>query len=365
MKICFLNKTLDKKQGEGHFGLEIIEATAKAGNQVVVFTEEKTGHHLEKAVLKPAYLLRNLFNIFVNALRLRKQIKDYDIIHSLEGYPYGIIASLVNIGLNKKLIINGIGTYSVMPLSKMIKKTLLKWAYKKADKLICISKFTQEQILKKVKLSNTIVINHGVNYNKFLKTNEEKQDKNSEEKIIISVGGLKPRKGYEIAIPSVAEVKKKQPDLKYYIVGGQPSKKYLSLVKQYDLEDNVKFFQNITDQELIDLYYQADLFLLPSVVVDNHDFEGFGLVYLEAGACGLPVVGTVNCGAEDAIQDKVTGLLVKQNDIQGTVEAILKILDNPELASKLGRAGKEKAKQNDWSIVVQKYLKVYQEILEK
>ncbi len=360
MKICFLNKTLDKKQGEGRFGLEIVEAVARqAGNQGVVFTEEKTGHHLEKAILKPSYLLRHLPNVLINALKLRRHFKECDIIHSLEGYPYGVIAALANIGLNKKLIINGIGTYSVLPLNEAIKGILLRWAYRQADKLICISKFTQRQILNKVKLNNSVVINHGVNYHKFFEAPKTvKQGK--EEKIIISVGALKPRKGYEISLVAVAETKKKYPAVKYYIIGGPPPQKYLDLVKKYHLENNVEFFQNITDQELINLYNQADLFLLTPVVISANDFEGFGLVYLEAGACGLPVIGTYDCGAEDAVKDGVTGFLVKQNDIQETTEAILKILDNPELAEKLGKAGQENACQHDWQMVVRQYLQVYQ-----
>jgi phosphatidylinositol alpha-1,6-mannosyltransferase len=163
----------------------------------------------------------------------------------------------------------------------------------------------------------------------------------------------------------VADVKKQFPAIRYYVVGGVPPPSYLALVKKYGLESNVKFFQNISDEELIDLYYQADLFLLPSVNFRDNDFEGFGLVYLEAGACGLPVIGTYDCGAEDAIKDGVTGLLVKQNDVPGTAAAISMILNNPELAVELGRNGRENARQNDWRQVIKKYLSLYQGLEKK
>lgn len=132
------------------------------------------------------------------------------------------------------------------------------------------------------------------------------------------------------------------------------------MVKEHNLGKNVKFFQNISDEDLIKLYYQADVFLLTPINIDNNNFEGFGLVYLEAGACGKPVIGTLGCGAEDAVVNGVTGLLVPQNNIKKTAEAILNLLDNSELAKKLGESGKKRAQQMSWDNVVKKYIKVYE-----
>ena len=136
------------------------------------------------------------------------------------------------------------------------------------------------------------------------------------------MGALKPRKGYEVSIPAIAGVKKRYKDIKYYIVGGSPPKLYLDLVKKYNLEKNVEFSENLPDDELIKIYYQADIFLLTPVTFNDNDFEGFGLVYLEAGACEKPVIGTYDCGAEDAIIDNITGLLIPQKDIKKTTEAM-------------------------------------------
>jgi len=68
--------------------------------------------------------------------------------------------------------------------------------------------------------------------------------------------------------------------------------------------------ENVSNQELIKLYYQSDLFLLTPIYVEGSKFEGFGLVYLEANACGKPVIGTYGCGAEDAIKDNYSGFLL-------------------------------------------------------
>jgi len=363
MRICFLNKNLDVKAGIGRYGRNILENISKYKKiKVIVLTEEKSGYKLEKPVLKESYLLHNFQNIFSNALKIRKYIKKCDIIHALDSYPYGVIAALANIGLNKKLIISGVGTYSVLPLDKPIKRILLKWAYQKADKITCISRFTKKQILKRVNLQNILVINLGVNYDKFQRI--PKQIKGKKEKIILSVGALKKRKGYHVSIPAIAEVKKKYKNIRYYIVGGKPPKTYLNLVKKYKLEKNVKFFQNISDKDLIKLYYQADIFLLTPVTIDSNNFEGFGLVYLEAGACARPVIGTQGCGAEDAIVDSKTGFLVPQNNVKKTAQAVLKLLDNPELAKKLGENGRKRAKEMSWDKVIKKYINIYKKLCQ-
>lgn len=356
MKICFLNQNLNIYAGVGRYGRDIINNISQVKDmEIIVLTEEKSDDNFNFSILSPSFRLRQLPYIFINALRIRKYIKKCDIIHALDGYPYGVIATLANIGLNKKLIINGIGTYSVLPLDKPIKCSLLRWAYKKANKVLCISKFTEKQILNRVKLNNTIIINHGVDYDKF-QVNYQKQNT---EKIVLSVGALKMRKGYHVSIPAIAEVKKKYPEIKYYIVGGKPTEMYLNLVEKYNLKENVRFFYNISDEELIKLYYDADIFLLTPVTINDNDFEGFGLVYLEAGACGRPVIGTYDCGAEEAIINNTTGILISQNDVRATTEAVLKLLNNPDLAEKMGQNGKEFAKKMSWSNMTKEYIKIY------
>jgi len=380
MKICFLNKDLDaiRKGGGGRYGRDIVENILKQNDiKAVVLTEIKSNYKLEKPILRQSYLLRNLPNLFINAFKIRKYVRDCDIIHALDGYPYAVIAALANIGLNKKLIINGIGTFSILPLDKPIKKFLMKWAYKKADKILCISTFTEKQLLKRIKLKNIIVINHGVDYEKFNRDRYiqirprrvgntqipvDNQRLSARPKVVLSVGALKPRKGYHISISAIAEVKKKYKDIKYYIVGKKPPQMYLDLVKKYNLGKNVEFLYNLSDEDLIKLYHQCDIFLLTPITFNDNDFEGFGLVYLEAGACGKPVIGTYNCGAEDAIENNVTGLLVSQQDVKKTAEAITKLLNNPELAKKMGKNGKKRAREMNWGNIVKKYIEVYKNL---
>ena len=360
MKICFLANTLNIDSGWGRYSWEIIHRIGKEKNvEIIVLTENSSNNSLEKAVLKNSF--KSIFFVFINALKIRKYIKESDIVHCLDAYPYGLIAALANIGLNKKLVFSGVGTYSIAPLDHPIKGMLLSWAYRKAVSVPCISSFTEKEILKKIKLKNTEVIYLGIDFDKF----QIADSINKKGKMILGVGELKRRKGYHVSIPAMVEVKKKYPDFKYYIVGYQKNvpffNKLKELVKENNLEDNIIFLQGISDKKLIMLYHQTDLFLLTSVNIGLH-FEGFGQVYLEANACGKPIIGTLNCGAEDIIKDGYNGFLVPQNNIKKTSQAILKILDNPELAKKMGINGKKKAQEMSWENTVKGYMKIYRSI---
>jgi hypothetical protein len=95
----------------------------------------------------------------------------------------------------------------------------------------------------------------------------------------------------------------------------------------------------------LQLYQHCELFLLTPRTERAGHFEGFGLVYLEAGACGKPVIGTSECGAEDAILDGQTGLLVRPDDVEGLSAALRSLLSDGNLARKLGDEGRRRAKQ--------------------
>jgi len=333
-KLLIITRSLSKDDGQGRYSVEMINQL-KEKYDLIIFCAKN-----------PFFSLK-LFKVF----------RKIDFIHCFSDHPHCLMPFWPWFFNRKPVFITAHGTYGILPLDRFKTKFLLKRAYKKADKVMCVSDFTKKQILKRINLNNIIVINSGVDYDKFQINFKPKIKK---EKIILSVGALKPRKGYHISIPAIAGAKKKHSDIKYYIVGGKPPKEYLELVKKYNLEKNIKFFENISDEELIKLYYEANLFLLTPIVINNNDFEGFGLVYLEAGACGLSVIGTLDCGAEDAIVNNQTGFLVPQNNIQKTTEVILKLLDNPELAKKLGENGRKRAQQMSWSNVVKKYIKIYE-----
>jgi phosphatidyl-myo-inositol dimannoside synthase len=127
------------------------------------------------------------------------------------------------------------------------------------------------------------------------------------------------------------------------------------------VSNDVDFRERISDEELVDLYHRASIFMLTSVN-KGHNFEGFGLVFLEAGACGLPSIGTRGNGIEDAIIEEKTGILVPQRDVGATADAIRRLLRDPQLRSSFGANARVHAIERSWQVVVKEYVDVYRSI---
>ena len=173
------------------------------------------------------------------------------------------------------------------------------------------------------------------------------------------MGALKKRKGYKYSLRAFSEVAAGFPNLKYVIVGQGPEREALKLqVTSYKLQDRIVFFDGLPEEDLIALYHNAELFiLLPQDV--GWDIEGFGLVFLEAAACGLPVVATLGTGAADAVRDGYNGLLVPAADGAKAAQAVIKILSAPELRNSFSENSFKFAKMMSWEKAAQNYLGAY------
>lgn len=350
MKICYLTNNLDPKNGWGRYASDLIYGVKNSGHEVLILKEQDDG-------LEGIPILKRGLGIFSSALKIKKLIKDCDIIHALDGYPYGVIAALANVLVKKRLVISGIGSYSVSPLYNWRTSWLLIWAYKKASQIIAISNFTKTEVLKKVTIQNIIVINPGISFEKFHRSRTK-----TDENFILSVGAVKKRKGYHVSIPAFALAKKEIPELKYKIIGDKSDTAYLNylkeITKKLNIEDSIEFLEDVSEEELKSLYGKAKLFILTSVNV-NHHFEGFGLVFLEAAAAGLPVIGTLGNGIEDAVKDGYNGILVPQNNIEKTATAIIEILRNKEKWQEMSDNAYLWAKAQSLDEYVKSYLNIY------
>ena len=169
--------------------------------------------------------------------------------------------------------------------------------------------------------------------------------------VILTVGRLHPRKGQLLTLQALQTL---APDvrsrLEYWVVGGQSKGNYETQLRAAAAEKPdlaVRFFGNIPDEELSDLYDRADIFAMTSVNLE-HSVEGFGLVYLEAAAHGLPVVAHDVGGVSEAVREGVTGLLVPPHRPAQLAAAFEKLIHDEPLRRKLGAAGRDWATRNCW-----------------
>ncbi len=159
---------------------------------------------------------------------------------------------------------------------------------------------------------------------------------------LLTVCRLVPRKGVDTVIRALPKVLAKFSDLEYIVAGKGPDLIRLSaLAKDLQVENSVQFLGFIPDNDLPALYRSCDIFVMPSRMEEAAaSIEGFGIVYLEASASGLPVVAGRSGGAVEAVRDGETGLLVSPTDPDVLSEIILELLGNIELRKKMGIAGR-------------------------
>jgi phosphatidylinositol alpha-1,6-mannosyltransferase len=172
-----------------------------------------------------------------------------------------------------------------------------------------------------------------------------------EKLIILTVGRLHRRKGQLETLQALqllpADVRAR---LEYWVVGSANKGDYeaeLRAAAAAHPELTVRLFGNVPDEELTAFYQRADIFAMTSLQLGS-SIEGFGLVYLEAAAHGLPVVAHAVGGVAEAVVDGVTGLLVPPERPAQLAAAFEKLIHDPNLRQSLGRAGRNWARRNCW-----------------
>ena len=162
--------------------------------------------------------------------------------------------------------------------------------------------------------------------------------------ILLSVGNLVERKGHALVLRALPKLTRRWPNLVYVIAGEGPFRpSLLRLVGELGIERSVHFVGHVEPAALPSFYRMCDVFVMPSrFLEEHHDVEGFGIVYLEAGACGKPVVGGRSGGTADAIVEGETGLLVDPTDPDDVAAALARLLENPALAKRLGQNARER-----------------------
>ncbi|MFM8405414.1 MAG: glycosyltransferase family 4 protein [Actinomycetota bacterium] len=159
---------------------------------------------------------------------------------------------------------------------------------------------------------------------------------------IVSVGRLVHRKGQDRLVEAMPLVLKEVPDAHLVFIGEGPHRKKLdALVDRYKLHNHVTFIGRIQYSDLPLYISLGDIFAMPSRSrLFGLEVEGLGIVYLEASACGLPVVGGDSGGAPDAVKDGITGFVVDGNDRVQIADRICTLLKDEALRRQMGEAGR-------------------------
>jgi phosphatidylinositol alpha-1,6-mannosyltransferase len=237
------------------------------------------------------------------------------------------------------------------------------------DSLTYLGEFTQRAIsrsLSKTAAQQMEKIAPGIDVDHFCpqdSTALRKELKLENKRVIVSVGRLVHRKGQDHLIQALPQILKSVPDAHILMVGQGPYLPHLKkLVARHNLNDHVSFIGRIQYAQLPQYICAGDIFAMPSRSrFFGLEVEGLGIVYLEASACGLPVIAGSSGGAPDAVLDGVTGFVVDGENDGAIAAAAIRLLNDVDGAKAMGTAGREWIIENwRWEIWSQRFNKLLQ-----
>jgi glycosyltransferase involved in cell wall biosynthesis len=240
--------------------------------------------------------------------------------------PVGILLKMMT-GTNISASVVGLDiTYN-----NFFYQLLIPWCVRQLDRVICISRATRDECTsRRIPHGQCTVIPIGIHPDEvYMPQSREHLRRTLEEKtgvslqnrrVLVTVGRLVRRKGAAWFVRNV------MPNLdsrfSYLIVGDGPDRERIQeLVKTHGLQNRVLLLGRLSDESRNLIFNAADIFIMPNITVPG-DVEGFGIVAIEAGSCGLPVIASNIQGIRDAVIDGKTGILVEEQNVNDFLHAI-------------------------------------------
>lgn len=223
--------------------------------------------------------------------------------------------------------------------------------FTRADRISVVSHYAAQLLTDLFpQTSGKVVLTPGALRADFARSVPPPAPKRDDRIVILTVARVHPRKGQLRVIEALKALPSPlRARLEYWLVGGHDKEGYEAGLRAAadDAGFPIRFLGDIPDDQLGSIYAQADIFAMTSVP-HKLSVEGFGLVYLEAGAHQLPVIAHAIGGVPEAVIDGETGLLVRPDDRPGLTAAFARLLQDPELRRRLGAAGRARALSHTW-----------------
>lgn len=309
MNILLVANSLDGKDGWSRYSVNLRDALIARGHTVKVLSPPS-----------PLSFLSRPWRSFFLARKIGHFVQEHpmDVLHfTVE--PYATAVLFLPHDITEKTVLTIHGNYGIRPFRLWRSKFMTKMAYRRIPKFITVSKYTKDAVIRELRRINkpalakrfeerATVIHNGIPLPAVAPRGAKA---GASTKQILHIGGIKPAKGVGEAIAACALYREKYGTQFELIVIGKAWKDHylkglkLEIYKKH-LEGYVTFRGPVSDEELAGYYASSDLLLVPSVTTQT-TFEGFGLVYLEANAYGVPVIGPHMSGAAEAIKDGVSG----------------------------------------------------------
>lgn len=286
---------------------------------------------------------------FLLALRWRKE-EEFAHIECGQALPFGLVAVILSSLWRVPYDVWAYGDDLCKPARHLPTRLMLRFVLRRARRVWAISEATRAPLLHLgVQAERTRVL-HPWPERAFLTSQNPLEKSRSDAPLLLMVARLEARKGVQEALRALALVQREVPTVRGVVVGEGAYRRELERLRDaLGLRDHVSFRGSLADLELAAAYRSASLLIFtPTPAAEKGEREGFGMVCVEAGACGCPVVAWSSPergtgGVAEAVLDGQTGLVVPHGDVAAVAAAVVRLLRDPALAARLGEGGRQRA----------------------
>ena len=227
----------------------------------------------------------------------------------------------------------------------------------KLQNIICVSQSSKEDVIAEfnVKEERITVIPNGIDIENFKPSSDSKT---LDFKIVTTASSDIPLKGLRYLILALPRVLREYPLTRLTVIGKSPKKSKLNkLIDDLNLEDKITFKSGISENEIVDIYHDSDIAVIPSL------YEGFGFGAGEAMACGVPLISTDSGGLKQVIGE--SALKIEPGSVQQIEESIIKLFNEEETRNELSKKGRERMEELfDWEIAAKAYINLFEGLIK-
>lgn len=284
----------------------------------------------------------------------------FQAVHAGRVLPEGLVAWLVARIARIPAVIYAHGE-EITTWRQPAKFRVMRFVYRHADRVIANSEFTRDELLRLgVAPERIVLIYPGVDTERFrpgLPCDDLKASIGlaPDEKLILSVGRLSRRKGFDMVIRSLPELLRQGLKVRYALIGIGEDWDYLSnLARELGVADRVHMLGHVPPDDLPRWYNACDVFAMPNREIDG-DTEGFGMVFIEAAACGKPALAGTAGGTGAAVVEGVTGLRVRGEQLESVTSGLVTLLNDAAGAGSIAKKAMQRAHcEFSWHAVARK-----------
>ena len=384
-KIALLTYSTKPRGGVAHT-LSLAESLSKLGQEVHVYALATGGEFFRQTDVPHTLIpcpnikyesmddkIMNYIEIYTDYLK--SLTNEYDIFHAEDCISANALLNLRNLGLinDYARTIHHVDDFTSKCLIECQLKSIVE-----PDYVVAVSEYWERE-LRQIYSLNSFVINNGVSVNKFATKNRSEAKLNAKKKfsvdgskVILSIGGIEPRKNTITTLRafSIARSKLKENGerLVWLIGGGETLFDYREYRDEFfkevqslglNLDDDIYVLGNVKEDDIPSLYSAADVFAFPSIK------EGWGLVVFEAMAAGVPVIASGIEPITEYLVDEENAYLISPMDYEDLAGKIMILFSNPDLQERFIKEGQITARMYSWDNTARKHLNFYNHILEE